>query len=237
MGQVRVPGPHGAVSGHVALPDGDTRVPGVIVLPEVYGLNDDIRSHTDRLASEGYVAFAPDLYSWGGKMRCIASTFATLARGSGRAFDDIEAARMFVSDHERCTGRVGVIGFCMGGGFALALAPMGAFAASAPNYGQVRKDATERLADACPVVGSYGAKDWMMPKHAARLEAALVANGIPHDVKEYPGTPHSFLNRHQGSAVAFDRILRTGFRPAASDDAWARILAFFSHHLRGPEAD
>ena len=78
MVQVRVPGPHGDVPGHVALPDGDVRGPGVIVLPEVYGLNDDIRAHADRLASEGYVALAPDLYSWGRTMRCIAATFATL---------------------------------------------------------------------------------------------------------------------------------------------------------------
>jgi len=114
MVQVRVPGPRGEVPGHLALPEGDDRRPGVIVLPEVYGLNDDIRSHADHLASEGYVAFAPDLYSWGRTLRCIAATFATLARGTGRAFDDIEAARSYLADHERCTGRVGIIGFCMG---------------------------------------------------------------------------------------------------------------------------
>jgi carboxymethylenebutenolidase len=156
------------------------------------------------------------------------------ARGSGRAFDDIEAARAWVADHERCTGRVGILGFCMGGGFALACASTGGFDAAAPNYGQVRKDAARRLADACPIVGSYGAKDWMMPGHAGRLERALADAGIPHDVKEYPDAPHSFLNRHEGMAGAMDRILRTGYRPDAAEDAWARILAFFAHHLQGP---
>jgi len=231
MVQVRVPGPRGEVPGHLALPEGDDRRPGVIVLPEVYGLNDDIRSHADHLASEGYVAFAPDLYSWGRTLRCIAATFATLARGTGRAFDDIEAARSYLADHERCTGRVGIIGFCMGGGFALACAPRGGFAAAAPNYGQVPKDAAQRLAHACPIVGSYGAKDWMMPGHAARLESALTAAGIPHDVKEYPDTPHSFLNRHEGKAHAVDTVLRLGYRRDAAEDAWTRILAFYGDHL------
>jgi carboxymethylenebutenolidase len=235
MGEVQVPAPHGPLPGYLALPAGDTKGSGVIVLPEVFGLNDDIRAHADRLASAGYVAFAPDLYSWGAKMRCIAATVATLSKGSGRAFDDIEAARVFLAGHERSTGRVGIIGFCMGGGFALACAPQGRYGAVAPNYGQVRKDAARLLADACPVVGSYGAKDWMMPKHAARLEQALTAAGIPHDVKEYPDTGHSFLNRHEGMAATMDHILRTGYRPAAAEDAWTRILAFFADHLQGAE--
>ncbi len=238
MGQVTVPGPHGEVPGYLALPAEELgRRAGVIVLPEVFGLNDDIRSHADHLASEGYIAFAPDLYSWGGKMRCIASTFAALARGHGRAFDDIEAARAWVAGHERCTGRVGVIGFCMGGGFAIACAPSGRFAAAGPNYGQVPKDAARKLRQACPIVGSYGAKDWMMPKQAARLEAALTEAGIPHDVKEYPDAAHSFLNHHEGRAAAFDRLMRTGYRAGAAEDAWARILAFFTEHLQSVDAD
>jgi carboxymethylenebutenolidase len=233
MGEIQVPAPAGALPGYLAVPDGDSHCSGVIVLPEVFGLNDDIRAHADRLAGAGYLAFAPDLYSWGAKMRCIAATVATLSKGSGRAFDDIEAARVFLADHERATGRVGIIGFCMGGGFALACAPLGRYAAVAPNYGQVRKNAARMLADACPVVGSYGAKDWMMPKHAARLEQALATAGIPHDVKEYPDAGHSFLNHHGGTVGALDHVLRTGYRPEAADDAWARILAFFADHLQG----
>jgi carboxymethylenebutenolidase len=112
---------------------------------------------------------------------------------------------------------------------------MGTFAAAAPYYGQVRKDATRMLADACPIVGSYGAKDWMMPKHAARLEAALTANGIPHDVKEYPDAGHSFLNHHEGAVATMDGILRTSYRSDAAEDAWGRILAFFAHHLQVPD--
>jgi carboxymethylenebutenolidase len=238
MGEVQVPGRYGALPGYLAVPPGeDTRHPGIIVLPEILGLNDDIRAHTDRLASEGYVAFAPDLYYFGTKLRCIAATIAAVAKGAGRAFDDIEAARVFVAGHDRCTGTIGIIGFCMGGGFALACAPLGSFAAVAPNYGQVPRDAATRLAGACPVVGSYGDKDWMMQGHARRLEDALSAAGVPHDVKEYPDTPHSFMNHHEGLVATMDGLMRTGYRPEAAEDAWDRILAFFAHHLHRPGGD
>jgi carboxymethylenebutenolidase len=237
MGEVQMPGPHGLLSGYLSVPaDEDGRGPGVIVLPEAFGLNDDIRAHADHLATAGYVAFAPDLYAWGRKLRCVASTFANLARGSGRAFDDIEAGRAWLAAHERCTGRVGVIGFCMGGGFAIALAPRGGFASAAANYGLVPKDAARLLADACPIVGSYGAKDWMMRGHAGRLEEALTAAGIPHDVKEYPDAGHSFLNHHTGKAATMDRILRTGYTPASAEDAWGRILSFFADHLQSSDS-
>ena len=200
MGEMQIPGPHGPVRGYLVLPGTDGRAPGVVVLPEAFGLNDDIRGHADRLAAAGYLAFAPDLYAWSRKPRCVAATFANLARGSGRAFDDIEAARAWLAAHERSIGRVGVIGFCMGGGFAIALAGRGGYAAAAPNDGLVPKDAGRLLADACPIVGSYGARDWMAKGHAARLEKALTAAGIPHDVKEYSDTGHSFMDHHTGVA-------------------------------------
>ena len=236
MGEIQIPGPRGPVIGYLAVPPAEgQRGAGVLVLPEAFGLNDDIRAHADHLAGAGYVAFAPDLYAWGPKVRCVASTFVNLARGSGRAFDDIEVARAFLAGHERGTGRVGVIGFCMGGGFAIALAPRRGFAAAAPNYGLVPRHAEHLLADACPVVASYGARDWMLRGHAARLEKALMAAGIPHDVKEYPDSGHSFLNHHTGKAAAMDQILRTGYNPASAEDAWSRILSFFADHLQNSD--
>lgn len=231
MSDIRVPEVRD-LRAHLAEPTGDARAPGVVVLHEVYGLNADIRAHTDRLAAEGYLALAPDLYSGpGGRARCVVATLRSMAGGTGQAYDDIDAARQWLAGHPRSNGTVGVLGFCMGGGFALAMAPRG-FAAAAPCYGTVPNDAETTLAGACPVVASYGADDRMLRNHAARLRTALEHLDVPHDVKEYPHASHSFLNRHSGIPSVLDRVMRTGYRPEAADDAWSRILAFFDEHLR-----
>lgn len=122
----------------------------------------------------------------------------------------------------------------MGGGFAIAVAPKGAFAAAAPNYGMVPRHAEGALAGAYPFVASYGKSDWMMRGQARRLDDALDSLGVPHDVKEYPGATHSFLSHHSGGLVeAMDRITGIRHSPEAAEDAWARILGFFEHRL-GP---
>src|SRR5215217_8814755 len=174
----------GELKAHLAVPPvGAGPWPGVVVLHESFGLNDDIRQQADRLAAAGYLALAPDLFSAGGAWRCIRATFAALTRGHGKAFDDIEAARAWLTRREDCTGRVGVIGFCMGGGFALLTAARG-FDASAPNYAHLPKDLDGALSGACPIVASYGARDRSLRGTAAELEAALQRHDIPHDVKE-----------------------------------------------------
>lgn len=217
---------------HLAEPPGSDRQPGVVVLHEIFGLNDDVRRHADRLAAAGYLAAAPDLYSGPpGRARCVVATLRSMAGSEGQAHDDIDDVRRWLAGHPRCNGTVGVLGFCMGGGFALAMAPRG-FAAAAPCYGRVPDDAEAALAGACPVVASFGAADRMLRGHAARLEAALDRLGVVHDVKEYPGASHSFLNRHDGVPAVLDRVMRTGYHAEAADDAWHRILAFFDEHLR-----
>src|SRR3954469_21015123 len=108
----------GEVKAHLATPPvGEGPWPGVVVLHEVFGLNDDVRQQADRLAAAGHLAVAVDLYSAGGAWRCIRATFRALADGRGKAFEDIEAVRRWLQQRPDCTGRAGVIGFCMGGGF------------------------------------------------------------------------------------------------------------------------
>ena len=221
----------GSLQGYLAVPSGDGPWPGVVVLHEAVGLTDDIRAITDRVATGGYVALAPDLFSWGPTARCLVSTFNDLIRRSGEAHDRVDATGRWLAGHPSCTGRVGVVGFCMGGGFALLAAPGQVFAASAVNYGLVPHNAAAVLEGACPIVASYGGKDRTLRGHAARLEAALDADGVDHDVKEYPAVSHSFMNRHSGWATVFDRVGGFRYRQAEAEDAWVRIMAFFGNHL------
>lgn len=232
MTDVRFIGSEGELDGYLAEPAGGGPFPGVVVLHEAFGLTDDIKRITDQFAGEGYLAVAPDLYSWGLTARCLVASMRSIMTREGRAFADIEGARRFLAERPDCTGRVGVVGFCMGGGLAIAAAPSGSFAAAAPNYGDVPKDPERVLEGACPMVASYGGRDRTLKGRAARLEAALTTLGIPHDVKEYPEASHSFLNHHRGFFAALDRITGFGYRADAADDAWQRILAFFGEHVK-----
>ena len=232
MTEVTLASPAGPLPGYLASPAGAGPAPGVLVVHEAFGLTDEIRAHADRLAAAGYLALAPDLFSWSLTPRCLAATVLALSRGSGRVFDDLDAARSWLAAHERGTGTVGIVGFCMGGGLALACAPRGGYGAAAPNYGDVPADAERKLAGICPVVASFGSRDRYLRGHPDRLRRALESLHVAHDVKVYEGNTHGFIHPHPGLlAKITGALLPVEYDPEAAEDAWARILAFFAEHL------
>lgn len=218
--------------GYLARPVVDQPLPGVVMVHEAWGMDDVLRRQADHLAGLGYVVLAPDLFSRGGALKCLVPTFQALRRGSGVAFDDIEACRLKLTEAPSCTGSVGVIGFCMGGGFALMTTTSG-FDAAAPCYGML-PPTPEVLRGGCPVVGSYGGADKGLEGAAEKLEGALRLYSIPHDVKEYAGAGHSFMNDEENAPKPFRPLFRVagaGPDPVAAADAWRRIDSFFSEHL------
>jgi len=222
--------------GVLAVPEGRGPWPGVVLVHEAFGVNEVMRRQVAHVASLGYVALMPDLFTEGGPRRCLTATFRALRSGEGRAFVDIDSARSFVTARDDSTGQVGVLGFCMGGGFALATASGHDFAAASSNYGMLPRDLDDDLRGACPIVGSYGGRDHSLTGAAAKLEGALTRLGVPHDIKEYPSAGHSFLNDADSGPAALrlltKRILGAGPEPVAAADAWVRIDAFFREHLQ-----
>jgi len=240
MPDISYPVGDGSAPGYLAVPPAEPAPagsaaaapwPGVVVIHEALGLNDDIRKKADQFAAHGYLALAPDLF--GGKhwLLCIRSAIQQLRARSGPAFTALEAARDFLAARDDCTGRTGVIGFCMGGGFALLCAPRSGFAAASVNYGQVPKDAEAALRGACPIVGSYGGRDRMGTAHPERLQRALTVLEVPHEVTVYPGVGHRFLTESSGAGAVLARFAGMSYQEADAADAWQRIYAFFGEHL------
>jgi carboxymethylenebutenolidase len=221
---VEFPSGKETVGGFLAVPEKPGTYPGLIVIHEWWGLNDWVKEETEKLAEQGYVALAVDLYR--GKSAADPSDAHELMRGlpQDRAIRDMEAAFQYLSTRKDVKpGRIGSIGWCMGGGLSLQLAiHQPRLAACVVNYGSLPTDPNDIQQIIAPVLGNFGADDkGITPADVQAFEKTMRGLNRRIDVKIYPGAGHAFENPNN----------TTGYRPEAAADAWKRTLAFLHNAL------
>ena len=205
-----------------AQPEGSGLFPGLIVIHEIAGLNDNIRDISRRFAEQGYAVLAVDLFFKRNHMVCMLQIFhGMLIRPlNNPILSELQSAVAVLQQQPQVdTKRIGVVGFCMGGAYALQLAITEKSMKAASVFYGANPKPLEAVAEACPIVGSYPDKDFTT-KAAHELEASLTKYNVPHDIKIYDNTEHSFFSQQ-----------RTPYEVEASKDAWQRMLTFFGEHL------
>jgi len=204
--------------------------PALVMIYEAFGMSEEMRRVARDLAADGYAVLIPDLFARGpAKPLCVAGAIRTMLRGPGRELDDLEAARGWLAEHpEVDAARIGAIGFCLGGSFALLLARTGLYRVSAPFY-----STRVELPRSCPVVGSYGGRDRSTRGYPEKLAADLDALGVPHDVVTYPDAGHSFFTRTAGlvGRIGPRLPIHAEYHEPSARDAHRRTVAFFREHL------
>ncbi len=225
------------LKGAVARPSGGGVFPGIVVLHEAIGDRPEIRAACDRFADRDYVAAMPDLFSDGPMAICLARAIREIRSGRpGRVADRIDETRAWLAERADVDGeRIGVIGFCMGGAFALAYVAGGrpGVRVASANYTEVPKEPAS-LRGACPIVASFGGRDRVFgPDHADRLSDHLRSLGVENDVKVYDDAGHSFMTEgHYPIGKLVLLPLHVGYVEDAADDAWRRVFAFFDSRLK-----
>lgn len=213
------------VSGYLARPDTPGRHAALVVIHEWWGLVPWVKEQAEKFAGEGFVALAVDLYR--GQTATTPEVAHELSRGlpQDRALRDLKAAVDFLANRpEVDPKRIGVVGWCMGGGLAIQLAihePR--LAACIVNYGALPTDPEAIQAIRCPVLGNFGAEDRGIPPAAVRsFEQAMQKAGKSVDIKIYPGAGHAFENPNN----------TRGYVAEAARDAWQRMVAFLRRTLQ-----
>lgn len=221
---VSFPSGQDTISAYLARPASEPEAI-VVVIHEWWGLNDWVKEVADRLAGEGHLAIAPDLYR--GQVATEAEEAHELSRGlpEERAVGDVRAAAAHVRAMSGLGGlRVGVIGFCMGGRLSLISSlDDSPFAATVVCYGRP-ETSVDRLATLRgPVLGIYGADDkGIGPEQVDALDRALEAAGKQHEILVMDHAGHAFLNSDRPNSYA----------PEAATEAWKEIDAFLSRNLK-----
>lgn len=212
------------VQAFLAKPKGDGPFPGLVVIQEWWGLNDQIKGVGKRLAGEGYAALCVDLYR--GSVTSDPGEAHELMRGlpEDRALQDLKAAFAFLSGHKDVKGKkVGSIGFCMGGSYSLSLAiEQPELGACVIYYGRLLTDKEKLAGIKAPVLGFFGDKDRGIPVDSVNaFEKTMKELGKTVDVKIYAGAGHAFFNQ-----------VGKQYHKDSAEDSWKRTLEFFKKHLQ-----
>ncbi|HRC85936.1 MAG TPA: dienelactone hydrolase family protein [Thermoanaerobaculia bacterium] len=214
------------ITGFLARPKGaPAAIPGVIVIHEWWGLNSNVESMARQLAGEGYAVLAVDLYEGQSADQPEAARAlmqGTLERGP-RLVENLRQAASFLE--KAGSARIGVVGWCFGGGWSLqtALKVPDKIQATVMYYGRVVTDPKDLAPLASPLLGLFGALDRGISADSVKqFEAALKTAGKDAEIHLYEGANHAFANPSGGN-----------YNPAAAEDAWKKTLAFFARHLKG----
>ena len=210
------------VSGHLCRPAGEGKRPAVVVIQEWWGVEPHIKDIAERLAREGFVALAPDLYHGTVTGEPDEAGKLMMALDQEQAVKEITAAVAYLKSQPYSNGKVATVGYCMGGGLSIATACSARELDAAVNYYGVNPEPADRLAGVrCPVLALYAGADGFVPiSSASVLSEVLEKNGVPYEAHIYGGAPHAFFND-----------TREAYRKEAAEDAWQRTLAFFRRHL------
>ena len=204
------------------------KAPAILVIHEVFGLNDHIKSIADRLAAEGYNALAPNFFVRAADPPKDATDIAALRKAASSippevAIGDMQAALNFLKTAKDVRLRFASIGFCMGGGFSYQIATHTKDLAGAVIfYGRTPIELVPQVS--CPLLASFGGLDQGIPPEKVKeFEDALKKAGKQADIKIYADAKHGFFNDTRPEA----------YNAVAAADAWQRTLKFFNERLRG----
>lgn len=216
---------------YLTRPAGDSKLPGLLFIYEVYGLTKEMQRVANDFAAAGYAVLIPDLFKRGSWFSCVRKCMADLKAGQGRNVQDLLDARQWLITRDFADpNHIAVIGFCLGGAFALVLAKTGLFYVAAPFYGY----APERLDGACPIVASYAARDKTTVPDFAKIKNEVQRLNIPNDLKLYPDVGHNFMNHPPNPVLGFIGSIAPihgGYNAQAAADATERVLRFLRTHM------
>jgi carboxymethylenebutenolidase len=225
----------GKMDAYVVQPKAGGSYPGVVVIQEAFGVNDHIKKVTDRIAAEGYVAIAPDIFHRETEriipFSDMAKAIATLQRVQDpKAMEDVGAAIAHLKSQSNVkAGSLGVIGFCMGGRLTYLTAAHHAkdIKCAVPYYGggipMGNPSPLSRTGEIkCPMYLFFGAKDQLIPlDHVEQIKTELTTKKVAFQMEVYPEAGHGFFCDERGS-----------YHEKSAQDAWEKTKSFFAQHLK-----